>query len=382
MSLKPLLLFLFLTISTLLSASSSTKLREYRDKLSEIDSKLDQISKEILKEKKAIFQITKELKVIDRELFKDRKQYEVKKKAFEKLQANSDKLLLKQQALRDKIATTSAKLISLSIMSNSDSNDNLNSVILDEVFHILNKKNRELLKEMDSELKERNKKINKLKEKIDVLMKSIEDVENKKKRIKAKKKEREILFKKLEKKKKEYKNRLREIARKQKKIKEEIARAKQESKRGQQRSSKSVKVKDSSSYHREAVKKYRGRKTISPLKEYKVITKFGTYIDPIYKFKIFSSSVVLKPLKPNSIVRNIFNGRVILIKEDKTLGKFVMIEHDNGLQTMLAHLDSFSPFIKKGKRIKKGTVVGRVSKKLYFEVMKNNYRIDPLEVIE
>jgi murein DD-endopeptidase MepM/ murein hydrolase activator NlpD len=49
---------------------------------------------------------------------------------------------------------------------------------------------------------------------------------------------------------------------------------------------------------------------------------------------------------------------------------------------MYAHLDSFSPSIKIGKKIKKGTVIGRVSNKLYFEVMENNYRINPLDVIK
>ena len=216
---------------------------------------------------------------------------------------------------------------------------------------------------------------------MDTLLASIESVEAKKRKIKEKKEEREKLFQQLKAKKTEYRKRLDDIALQQKKIKDEVAKAKRESERRKQRETKHITIKDSSSYHKESVKKYRGKKTIPPLKEYKVITKFGTYIDPIYKFKIFSSSVVLEPKKANANVRNIFNGRVTLVKENKTLGKFIIIEHNNGLQTMFAYLDSFSPSLRQGKKIKKGAVVGRVSNKLYFEVMKNNYRINPLEVI-
>ena len=42
-----------------------------------------------------------------------------------------------------------------------------------------------------------------------------------------------------------------------------------------------------SSYQNSNVKKYVGEKTISPLDSFSVKRRFGDYVDPIYKIKIF-----------------------------------------------------------------------------------------------
>ena len=372
------------------SGNSIKKLKEYNKKLGEFDNKLSGISNEILIEREAITTINRELKKIDRELFKDKKRYSAEKKRAEKLKKESKKLSVKQKTLRNRVVTTSAKLISLSVIADSNSSDSLDALILDEVFNILNKENVKMLKNFDTGLSKRQLKINNIQKKMKVLQDSIDIIEDKKKLIKKKKSVREKMFKRLESRKKDYKKRLESIIKKQKIIKAEIEKAQAKMEKARVRKHKRVRKESrsritthiGSSYKKEAVRRYRGKKTISPIKNYQVITKFGTYIDPIYKFKIFSSSVILKPNRDNSIVRNIFNGRVTLFKDDKTLGKFVMVEHFNGLQTMYAHLDSFSPSIKAGKKIKKGAVIGRVSERLYFEVMEKSYRINPLEVIE
>ena len=58
-----------------------------------------------------------------------------------------------------------------------------------------------------------------------------------------------------------------------------------------------------SSYTKSKTYKYRGNKTISPLASARVIKKFGTYIDPIYKIKVFPYL--------NTMCRNInFNSRI------------------------------------------------------------------------
>ncbi len=372
MSFSRILLLLLLSLSCLSGKSSITQQKRF------IDSKLREISTEIEKEKKAIETISQELKILDKELRRGKSKYHREKSKLKALQEEADKLLLESQKIREKMIDISAKLISISIVNGGKELGTINSVIFSEVFETIRKKNRQKLRLMDQSLQVKKKKIEELSQKIEKLSASIQSVEKKKKLVKKKKKEREQLIVKLKKRKDEYRKRLKEIALKQKKIREAVAKAKRESSKGKKKS----RIKDSSSYRKEAVRRYRGKKTISPLNNYEIITRFGTYIDPIYKFKIFSSAVVMKPKKPHAKVRNIFKGRVTLMKENKTLGKFIVIEHDNGLQTVLAYLDSFSPSIHKGKRIRKGAIIGRVSKKLYFEVMKGSYRIDPLEVIE
>ena len=371
-------------------SSSMLKLKEYNKKLGEFNKKLSAISSDIFKESEAITLITKELSKINRELSRERKRHSVEKKKVERLEKESSLLSLKQKDLRNQVLVTSTRLISISIITEENSETTLDAIIFDEVFDVLSKENVRKLKQFDKGLSNRQSKIDILHNKMDSLKKSINIVEEKKKLFEKKKKSRERMFDRLKSKKTEYKKYLSNIIAKQKRIKAEIERAQAKIAKEKAYRKKSERVKKNSritthigsSYKKEAVKRYLGKKTISPIKNYKLITKFGTYIDPIYKFKIFSSSVILKPDRDNSKVRNIFNGRITLFKDDKTLGKFVMIEHFNGLQTLYAHLDSFSPSIKAGKKIKKGAVIGRVSDRLHFEVMAQNYRIDPLQVIK
>lgn len=137
-----------------------------------------------------------------------------------------------------------------------------------------------------------------------------------------------------------------------------------------------------SSYHKARTRRYRGKKTIAPLDRYTVLKRYGTYTDPIYKIKIFNESVSLKPKSPNAKVKAVFNGKVILAQNTPLLENVVILEHANGLHTIYAHLDRIAPTIKKGKRLKKGSVIGRVNDELMFEVTQKNYHIDPLKVIK
>jgi murein DD-endopeptidase MepM/ murein hydrolase activator NlpD len=372
----------FIALSSLNSKNISDQLKEYNDKLGEFNEKLSSISNEIIGERDSITSINRELQNIDGELSKDKKRYLAESEKLKIIQKDAEELYNQQQSLKENVIRVSTKLISLSILQSGDKGEDLNSIVFDEAFKVLTEQSNQELKNLEASLISKAEKISFLEKKIGELSESVSKIESKKRLMESKKKERETRFQTLENKKSEYKKHLNSLLQKQLDIKREIEEA-QKKIAERDRSEKSVTVKDSgNSYIKEAVKRYRGKKTISPIQGYNVLTKFGTYIDPIYKIKIFSSSVVLQPKKPNSNVSSIFNGKITLIKDDKTLGKFVMIEHYNGLQTMYAHLDSFSPSIKVGKKIKVGTVIGRVSDRLYFEVMEKRYRIDPLEVIE
>ena len=129
------------------------------------------------------------------------------------------------------------------------------------------------------------------------------------------------------------------------------------------------------------ISKYRGRKTISPLKKYSVIKKFGKYYDPVYKIKLFNESVLLKTKEKNAKVYNVLDGKIVYSKKDSgMLENVVIIQHKNGLHTIYSHLDQISPTLKNGKWIKKGYVVGRVNETLTFQATKNNAHINPEEL--
>ncbi|MEA3523563.1 MAG: peptidoglycan DD-metalloendopeptidase family protein, partial [Campylobacterota bacterium] len=136
-----------------------------------------------------------------------------------------------------------------------------------------------------------------------------------------------------------------------------------------------------SSYQKIKTKRYRGKKTISPLDSYSVTKKFGPYTDPIYNIKIFNESISLKPKTSNAKVKNILNGKVVMAQEMAMLNNVVIVEHSNGLHTIYAHLDQIAPNIKKGKKIRKGSIIGRVNNELMLEVTQKNYHINPLQLI-
>ncbi|ELR5013787.1 peptidoglycan DD-metalloendopeptidase family protein [Campylobacter upsaliensis] len=136
-----------------------------------------------------------------------------------------------------------------------------------------------------------------------------------------------------------------------------------------------------SSYQGSSVKRYTGKKTIAPLDSFTIKQKFGNYVDPIYNIKIFNENVVLRSKKADATVKSVLDGRVVFAKNTTMLQRVVIIEHNDGIHTIYAHLDKIAPNIKVGKRVKKGAVVGRIKDDLTFEVTQKNFHINPLELI-
>jgi len=136
-----------------------------------------------------------------------------------------------------------------------------------------------------------------------------------------------------------------------------------------------------SSYQKSKMYAYRGRKTISPLPGARLIKKFGTYVDPIYKIKIFNESITLKSPVANSKVKNILNGKVVFAGKSSMLGNVVVVSHSSKIHTVYAGLSKIAPTIHVGAKIQKGYVVGKVNEKLIFQATKDSKHINPLRLI-
>jgi len=137
-----------------------------------------------------------------------------------------------------------------------------------------------------------------------------------------------------------------------------------------------------SSYKKEAVYSYRGGKTISPISGAKVVKKFGTYVDPVYKIKIFNESITLKAPSSPAKVKNVLNGKVVFAGKSSMLGKVVVVAHGGKMHTVYAGLSKIAPTIRVGKKIKRGYVLGKVKRKLVFQATKNSKHINPLKLIK
>jgi len=53
-----------------------------------------------------------------------------------------------------------------------------------------------------------------------------------------------------------------------------------------------------------------------------------------------------------------------------------------GIHTIYANLSKIAPNIKKGFKIKKGYVIGRVKDELVFEVTQKSYHINPIRLFK
>ncbi|MDL0088432.1 murein hydrolase activator EnvC family protein [Campylobacter gastrosuis] len=208
---------------------------------------------------------------------------------------------------------------------------------------------------------------------------------NQKKAIANLKRDKEIYTKKLAKlqiQQDELRKTLEELAIIAKKEDEAQKKAAEQKSKKQQQASKDGDIKQlGSSYQTSSVKRYTGAKTIAPLDDFVVKQKFGNYVDPIYNIKIFNESVVLRSKTLDAKVKSVLNGKVVFAKQTQLLDKVIIIENDNGIHTIYAHLSQIAPTIKVGVRVQKGYIIGRVKDDLTFEVTQKNYHIDPLEMI-
>ena len=126
---------------------------------------------------------------------------------------------------------------------------------------------------------------------------------------------------------------------------------------------------------------------ISPLKEsnFRVSSKFGYRIHPVYKTKKFHGGIDLAaPI--NTPVYSVKTGVVIQSGFVRGYGNYIVIKHEDGYKSAYAHLQTIK--VKKGEKVDSEIVIGSVGKTgtatgyhLHFELIKSNKKIDPKFII-
>ena len=121
----------------------------------------------------------------------------------------------------------------------------------------------------------------------------------------------------------------------------------------------------------------------SPLKDkdFRISSKFGYRIHPVYKTKKFHGGIDLAAPK-NTPVYSVKAGIVIHSGFVRGYGNYIIVKHDDGYKSAYAHLNTIK--VKKGNQVNKGVVIGSVGKTgtatgyhLHFELIKSNKKIDP-----
>ncbi len=392
--------------------TTNKKLTSFSKSQSSISKKMADNAKAILKQKSEVKKQTAKLEKLKKQLKKQEKNYIKNKTKLIILSKSQNKLQKTQDDIEGELVFFIAQSVSLSIILEEEYSVNVESMMEFEVLELMLKESKDKAAALNKTFYSNSKNINNLSEQTELIKKSISNIDSKRKNVAKIQKENKLALEKLEKDKKSYKKALKKLLNKQDVLKQTLAglniikidkakKAKEEKARRlafkKRRNDEKRKSKDrvrlsnnnlpkvkrhGSSYHSIKTRKYVGKKTIAPLKSYTITKKYGTYTDPIYGIKIFNESISLRPRYKNAKVKTVFNGKVIYADKTAVLNNIVIVEHSNGLHTIYANLSQISPNIRKGKKIKKGYTIGRVSDELIFEVTQKSYHINPIRLFK
>ncbi|WP_324172740.1 M23 family metallopeptidase [Sulfurimonas sp.] len=396
----PLILFAKTSVDANIK-KTSTKLNSFSKNYTTVNRKMAKTATAILRQKREIIKQQRDLNSLKKELKEKEKSYKINKKELKIMKKTQLNLKISQDKLEEELLFTIAQSVSLSVILEEEVSGSEESLIEFEVLKIMLKSSKKKVKLLNRKFYINSKNIDTLNIYASSLEVAIASIDTKRKKILSIQKKNKKALKKLKFAKSSYKKELKKLLNKQDLLKktlaklniikvDEIKKAKEEEFRKKAFKSKTilsnnnlpVVKKHGSSYQKVKTKKYYGRKTIAPFSPYKITKRYGTYIDPIYGIKVFNESISLKPSRKNTKVKTVFNGKIIYADKTSVLNNIVIIEHKNGLHTIYANLSQISPNIKKGKKIKKGYTIGRVSEELIFEVTQKSFHINPIRLFQ
>lgn len=382
-------------------SKTSSKLSSFSKNYSNINRKMAKTAKDILRQKRELDKQNIYLVKLKKDLSQKESIYKDNSVKLLSLKEHQGRLKKVQSKIEEDLVFLIAQSVSLSIMLEEKNYTNSDSLIEFEVLKSMLKSSKEKVSKLNKKFFANENIIDKVSSQVSSLEIDISNIDAKRKKLLKTQKENKIALKKLTKIKSKYKKKLKNILTQQDALKktlahlniikiDEIKKAEEEKRRKEAFKQKNIRLsenlpkvkKHGNSYQSVKTKKYKGKKTISPLDSYTISKKYGTYIDPIYGIKIFNESISLKPKYKNARVKTVFNGKVIYADKTAVLNNIVIIEHKNGLHTIYANLSQISPNIKKGQKIKKGYTIGRVSDELIFEVTQKSYHINPIELFK
>jgi len=415
-----ILLSCILAISLLSATSVETKIKQSKKQLSakkveykKMDKQLSSMAKKIISAKKKQKVLVKKITKLEDNIKNNETEYQRLEKEDELLvndiSAVSNIIEEKQQ----KFVELASKKFSMALALEELKQPTSESVMMQEVYQVYAKKNSEEIEFLKKDISTLEEKKSLLSQKELTVKSSLDNYEKQRLEFNTKKIEQDKLVKNLARDKAIYRKRFKRIKSSRNKLEQKLANLKivkynqdEESKRAKVEeeafladesantqdsmpiaisSPVNIKKKEKAKVVKIAtpkIAKYSGGKTISPLKGARLIKKFGSYVDPIYKFKIFNKSVTLKAPHSGSKVKCVMPGKIVFAENSGgMLGKVVIIEHENQMHTIYAKLSRLAPGIHVGKKLSTGTVIGKVDKSLMFEVTKNNKHMNPMKLI-
>jgi len=390
--------FLFATNNIDLKIKKTKKTIFYtKTQISNMNADLDKLVKNINKQKEILNKIDKKISEVNSKIKLLESNFYKNVKNITLLEKQKEKLEKQKQILQKEVINFISNNYSIESEDETSLNDLINHYILINFSKISSKK----MAKIANLYSQINSQINEISKKIILIRNQKKLLEKKKREIALLQKEHYKKLVALNNQKILYKKKLKKLLNEQKLIQNQLAklniikkkqmlenmeRAKREAKIRYNRTKNlskadKIKVKNYGNlYMKSKIARYRGKKTIAPVRNGKIIKQFGAYIDPIYHIALYNDSITLKT-PPNEKVRAIFSGKVVFVSNNRN-NKMIVIEHKNHLHSIYAKLSRVSPFVKKGYRVKKGEIIAKSSGELEFEVTYKTYPINPSNVID
>ncbi len=410
-------LSLFLLLSLLSATSVDSKIKKSKKQLSaknieynKMNKELSKVAKKILSAKANTDELNSKLNSLEEKIKNDEQIYTELTNKSTALKENLETITKSIDEKQLQFVELISKNFSMALALEEVHTPTSESVMTKEVYKVYSKKNSEELESLKKELIDLEHKKMSLNSQQLSMKKNIQAYVNERKEYEEKKREQDKIVQELIKDKAIYKKRFNRIKASRKKLERKLASlkiikldAQKEAKQRELNRKKAAREKELNAKAEKRVKKasatsveyvtvptvssskiinYTDAKTISPLKGARLIKKFGTYTDPIYKFKIFNKSITLKAPHSGSKVRSVLKGKIVFAENSGgMLGKVVIVEHLGGIHTIYAKLSRLAPGISVGKKLSKGSIIGKVDKSLMFEVTKDNKHMNPLNLI-
>jgi murein DD-endopeptidase MepM/ murein hydrolase activator NlpD len=385
---RKIFLFIVLCITLLFGTSIDRKIkikkRQLHSKQNEynkMDKKLSTLAKKIIDAKAQSAELDKMLTQSEKNIKENQSRFDdlsSKKKVLDK---KIDDLNRDIEAKREKFINLIADKFSMALILDEIKKPTPKSIMLQEAYGVYAKENEQKIKNLQIDIDKLNKKENYFINEQQNIQIEIRDYKRKREEYRVQKAQKTKLIRELARDKAIYKRRFDKIRANRRALQRKLAKLKIiKQDRADERRFRVA----SKKHKRENIKvsNYYGGKTISPLSGSKLIKKFGTYIDPIYKFRIFNKSITLKAPYQGARVKSVLNGKIVFAENSGgMLGKVVIISHSHNIHTIYAKLSRLAPGIHVGKRVNKGSTIGKVNSSLMFEVTKNNKHMNPLKLI-
>lgn len=118
----------------------------------------------------------------------------------------------------------------------------------------------------------------------------------------------------------------------------------------------------------------------------KISSKFGKRKDPMLKKNAFHPGIDFRGHTGDAI-RATADAKVKEASRNKVLGRYVILSHGNGFETIFAHMHK--SFVKKGETVKRGQVIGQIGNTgrstgshLHYGIRYNDESIDPIKYLQ